>query len=165
MRRYLPLVKNVAVILSLGLSSLASAAATLCVTTSGPAYARPSISKVAGEPSVTQLLTGSTYVLVHSQAQWVQVKVGTSALWADSSLFGPLEACTSVKTPKSTSITTRTTIDIDAAGTRQGLSVSEQTRTSTISITDCACEAGNTCIGPRGGRYCLTSEGKKRYGK
>ena len=91
MYRYLRLVKNVAVILSLGLSSLASAAATLCVTTSGPAYARPPISKMAGEPPVTQLLAGSTYVLANSQARWVQVKVGASALWADSALFGPPE--------------------------------------------------------------------------
>lgn len=25
-------------------------------------------------------------------------------------------------------------------------------------------DAGNVCIGPRGGRYCITSGGNKRYG-
>lgn len=28
----------------------------------------------------------------------------------------------------------------------------------------CPCNGGNVCVGPRGGRYCITSGGKKRYG-
>ena len=28
----------------------------------------------------------------------------------------------------------------------------------------CLCNGGNVCVGPRGGRYCITSSGKKRYG-
>lgn len=28
----------------------------------------------------------------------------------------------------------------------------------------CPCNGGNVCVGPRGGRYCITSSGKKRYG-
>ncbi|MEJ5279803.1 SH3 domain-containing protein [Pseudomonas sp. MYb541] len=28
----------------------------------------------------------------------------------------------------------------------------------------CLCSSGNVCIGPRGGRYCITSGGNKRYG-
>ncbi|WP_441252915.1 hypothetical protein [Pseudomonas putida] len=28
----------------------------------------------------------------------------------------------------------------------------------------CSCAGGNVCYGPRGGRYCITSGGKKRYG-
>lgn len=28
----------------------------------------------------------------------------------------------------------------------------------------CSCAGGNVCIGPRGGRYCITSGGNKRYG-
>ncbi|SMS12673.1 hypothetical protein CFBP1590__5087 [Pseudomonas viridiflava] len=28
----------------------------------------------------------------------------------------------------------------------------------------CPCFSGNVCIGPRGGRYCITSGGNKRYG-
>ncbi|AJP52202.1 MULTISPECIES: SH3 domain-containing protein [Pseudomonas] len=30
--------------------------------------------------------------------------------------------------------------------------------------SSCPCSSGNVCIGPRGGRYCITSGGKKRYG-
>ncbi|MBX8556751.1 SH3 domain-containing protein [Pseudomonas cichorii] len=28
----------------------------------------------------------------------------------------------------------------------------------------CPCSSGNVCVGPRGGRYCITSGGNKRYG-
>jgi uncharacterized protein YraI len=28
----------------------------------------------------------------------------------------------------------------------------------------CPCSGGNICVGPRGGRYCITSGGNKRYG-
>ena len=30
--------------------------------------------------------------------------------------------------------------------------------------SSCPCNGGNVCIGPRGGRYCITSGGNKRYG-
>ena len=29
---------------------------------------------------------------------------------------------------------------------------------------ECSCRSGKVCIGPRGGRYCITSGGNKRYG-
>lgn len=34
----------------------------------------------------------------------------------------------------------------------------------TYSDPSCSCAGGNVCYGPRGGRYCITSGGKKRYG-
>lgn len=30
--------------------------------------------------------------------------------------------------------------------------------------SSCPCSGGNICVGPRGGRYCITSGGNKRYG-
>lgn len=33
------------------------------------------------------------------------------------------------------------------------------------STADCPCSGGDVCIGPRGGRYCITSGGNKRYGR
>lgn len=29
---------------------------------------------------------------------------------------------------------------------------------------ECPCNGGKVCIGPRGGRYCITRGGNKRYG-
>lgn len=31
--------------------------------------------------------------------------------------------------------------------------------------SDCPCGSGKICIGPRGGRFCITPSGTKRYGQ
>lgn len=36
-------------------------------------------------------------------------------------------------------------------------------RRASSSITGCPCSSNNNCFGPRGGRYCITSGGNKRY--
>ena len=35
---------------------------------------------------------------------------------------------------------------------------------SNYSDSNCPCSGNRVCIGPRGGRYCITSGGRKRYG-
>lgn len=30
-------------------------------------------------------------------------------------------------------------------------------------VASCPCSGSKVCVGPRGGRYCITSGGKKRY--
>lgn len=37
-------------------------------------------------------------------------------------------------------------------------------RRSSSSSSGCPCSGSQVCIGPRGGRYCITSGGNKRYG-
>lgn len=44
---------------------------------------------------------------------------------------------------------------------RRGGSLSPARGTTTGS---CPCNGGRVCIGPRGGRYCITRGGNKRYG-
>lgn len=34
----------------------------------------------------------------------------------------------------------------------------------TTNSGQCPCNGGDVCVGPRGGRYCITSSGNKRYG-
>lgn len=36
-------------------------------------------------------------------------------------------------------------------------------QTSRPSEASCPCDSGRICTGPRGGRYCITKTGKKRY--
>lgn len=48
-------------------------------------------------------------------------------------------------------------------GRRRGLSGGAFYR-GTTNDGDCPCNGGNVCVGPRGGRYCITSSGRKRYG-
>lgn len=45
------------------------------------------------------------------------------------------------------------------AGERQSLAEPKATKAQGA----CPCSTGNMCIGPRGGRYCLTPSGNKSY--
>ena len=48
---------------------------------------------------------------------------------------------------------------------RTGRSSSKKRRNSDYYLDgSCPCSGSNVCIGPRGGRYCITSGGNKRYG-
>lgn len=47
--------------------------------------------------------------------------------------------------------------------TRRSNSSFTRARTNYIDAA-CPCSGGRVCIGPRGGRYCITSGGNKRYG-
>lgn len=38
-------------------------------------------------------------------------------------------------------------------------------RSDNSSASACPCGSGKVCVGPRGGRYCLTPSGNKRYGQ
>jgi hypothetical protein len=47
---------------------------------------------------------------------------------------------------------------------RSGRSSPTRSRRSRSTGGSCPCSGPNVCIGPRGGRYCITSGGNKRYG-
>jgi len=34
---------------------------------------------------------------------------------------------------------------------------------TTVASQSCPCSGSKVCVGPRGGRYCITSGGNKRY--
>lgn len=48
--------------------------------------------------------------------------------------------------------------------TRKRTSLASKKREFNYSPGGCPCSGNNVCIGPRGGRYCITSGGNKRYG-
>jgi hypothetical protein len=57
----------------------------------------------------------------------------------------------------------RSTTRRRSSGYGGGYSIPSGTR----GLTDdggCSCRSGKVCVGPRGGRYCITSGGNKRYG-
>ena len=48
---------------------------------------------------------------------------------------------------------------------RSGIQPKQPARQQTPAYgSSCPCSSGSVCIGPRGGRYCITSGGNKRYG-
>lgn len=123
----------------------------LCAVESGETFAsRPSDSQPA-KKSPLRIQKGKSYDVGPAKDGWATVTSGGQEVWARPWLFA--SSCNpatggsaKVGSPKGQS----------SAAPRKNLSSSPS--------SGCPCGGGNVCVGPRGGRYCITSGGNKRYG-
>ena len=151
---------------SLGVFALMMAAANSAGATSLPQdtviTATVGCHSSASDASATirTLEAGEEIVVVERLGSWSRVD-GDPSCWVSSELLeGPSRAA-----PGGSSSTTaqgqRSTRS--ALISRPILRYGPPSRGS-LSPGSCPCGSGNVCIGPRGGRYCITSGGNKRYG-
>lgn len=98
-------------------------------------------------PVTGKLSRGESVNVYERNGTWVRVSVdGAAPLWVSSSYLCSGVACATVP----------------AAHIRP----TTQSRRSKHKYVDdtCPCSGSRVCIGPRGGRFCITSGGNKRYG-
>jgi len=96
------------------------------------------VSKAAGGDSVS---------VYERHGNWARVSPDNSSpLWVSGSHLCSGLGCYTPKQPRSRSTTP-----------------TRRSRSNYIDDT-CPCSGNRVCIGPRGGRYCITSGGNKRYG-
>ena len=111
------------------------------------------------EPSTGAVVTGSfrkgeTATIVRRSGEWLQVAQGAAMVWI---------AANHVKA-------TRPNTQGFSSGhsTRQSKHRRNRAGASSAPATyfdaGCPCSGSRVCIGPRGGRYCITRSGRKRYG-
>lgn len=95
-------------------------------------------------------LSGGDEVSVYERrGDWVRVSPeGSSARWVSSNLLCTGSGCYRPSSNRPSS---------------RGTSNPRPTR-SNFSDGSCPCSGSRVCVGPRGGRYCITSGGNKRYG-
>lgn len=97
---------------------------------------------------VGKLAGGDSVVVYERQGSWARVSPeGASARWVSSNLLCSGSGCyRPASKPSSRS--------------------PESSRRARSNYLDggCPCSGSRVCIGPRGGRYCITSGGNKRYG-
>lgn len=95
-------------------------------------------------------LNGGDQVIVYERkGSWVRVSPeGSSARWVSSKLLCGDAGCYRPRPSRANS---------------QGTSSPRPAR-SNYSDGSCPCSGSRVCVGPRGGRYCITSGGNKRYG-
>ncbi|WP_102788947.1 SH3 domain-containing protein [Stenotrophomonas bentonitica] len=98
-------------------------------------------------------LRRSDSVTVHGQdASWVRISAdGKPMKWVSSERLCAAPGCAS----KTSARASRSARDAGPAPSAS--------RTSFSSGSGCPCSSSNNCFGPRGGRYCITSGGNKRY--
>ena len=100
------------------------------------------------EGSVVGKVSGGDAVSVYERSgNWARISPDNSApLWVSSSHLCSGAGCYSSALPRARSSTP-----------------ARRSRSDYIDGT-CPCSGNRVCIGPRGGRYCITSGGNKKYG-
>jgi len=102
------------------------------------------------EHGTVQIRKGQRYEVGPLMRGWIGVKQDNDLVWAQASKFS---ACPAEKMLPVTS---------NSKSTKKQRKHSSPS--SSTSDGGCVCGSGQVCTGPRGGRYCITSGGKKRYG-
>lgn len=97
-------------------------------------------------PILTKLSRGSSARVIDRSGKWLKVAAGATAVWIASSHVSSSRP----SAPQPLYSSTRSKSGNRSSGSYYGGS--------------CPCSGSRVCIGPRGGRYCITSGGNKRYG-
>ncbi|EJN20252.1 SH3 domain-containing protein [Pseudomonas sp. GM80] len=97
---------------------------------------------------ISKLSRGDTIQVFEQRAEWVRISTdGQPAKWLSSKSLCSGTNCFIVSKPKPSPVPL------------------QPTRRQTPEYgSSCLCSSASVCIGPRGGRYCITSGGNKRYG-
>ncbi len=131
------------------------------VTAQESAYISAGVLNGRAEPNtqsaiLTKLQRGDVVSVQERRGDWTKVVKGAITVW----LISKHLSASPVSPP---AIQTKRATLFDARTKRK--SVVKQSRNSrSFGGGSCSCSAGNVCVGPRGGRYCITSGGSKRYG-
>lgn len=115
--------------------------------------------RTRSEPSSTGTVVGTlhrgkTVKVLRRSGEWLQVAQGAALVWIAAS---HVKAHASERQGFSST---------QAPNRHHGGAKSHKRRSSGSSGFDegCPCGGSRVCVGPRGGRYCITSGGNKRYG-
>lgn len=104
---------------------------------------------------VSSLRRGGTVKVYEELAGWSRISQGGEATqWVSSSSLCDASDCSARRSTSSAR---------SASAARLYMPPVQRSAPSSYS-SSCPCSSGSVCIGPRGGRYCITSGGNKRYG-
>ena len=122
-----------------------------CAVDDGPAFASPVSGSEPSEKSHIAIQKGTRYDVEQARAGWSVVSTAGQKVWARTWLFA--SSCKPASGGAGKVVTPK-------GQTSSALSKSF----SPTPGSQCPCGSGKVCVGPRGGRYCITSGGNKRYG-
>jgi hypothetical protein len=108
--------------------------------------------------------------VVDTSGTWSRVQRTSGDCWVASSFLAAAPVLAAPGLMASESSTSRSYGTSSSGPVSRGKSSSSTSRQSKRRSSDyhldgsCPCSGSKVCIGPRGGRYCITSGGNKRYG-
>ncbi len=150
--------RHVAALLILAMLSGTCRAEVLCAIDSGPLY---EVAPKPGQPlpaEVGRLQKGHFYQVIQDRAGWTQLNADSTKRWVEQRYLGSQWQClkgNDSKAPPAASENRLQSSSPPSTSKNQG---------SAVPASGCTCSSGQVCTGPRGGRYCITSGGNKRYG-
>lgn len=102
---------------------------------------------------VTKLREGDALVVRERSGEWIKVAQGAALYWVASSHVSAQRK-------------TNPKLGSSNRGAKHNRTRTQKhfSRPQDRFDDDCPCRGNRVCIGPRGGRYCITSGGNKRYG-
>jgi hypothetical protein len=112
--------------------------------------------------STVRLVRGARLEILERRGAWAKVSPTGEACWIAAAQIddtpAPDRAPTALYAPSASAA-------VPLARRRASAAAGRPRRSTGLSSGgSCPCGSGNICIGPRGGRYCITSGGNKRYG-
>lgn len=128
---------------------------------------------------VTKLARGSQANVLGTGDGWTKIEAGAAICWVSTPLLSDVKPLDPVKpAPDPSSLSSSESLELYAgaadASRHQSRPRASSHRSSSSSRSrshkrfyedaGCPCSGDRVCIGPRGGRYCITSGGNKRYG-
>lgn len=168
-------VRSIGLLAALLLAAGASSAAQAAVVTATSLNCRSEAVRTA--PVVVRLSRGDEVDVLEVEGSWSRVDpAATGACWVSSRFLvsdaSRLSASSTDAPSAASSRTPSRAYGPSARADRRGSSPRRSARRSrsksapirAFGGSSCPCSGGNVCVGPRGGRYCITSGGNKRYG-
>jgi len=118
---------------------------------------------------VKVLNRGDRGVIVDRVDGWANLDLGEEACWVlakyvdTQALTSALKSAPAISAGATAKSSARSRALPRSSAARKPANRSAPS-SSGYSAAGCPCSGSRVCIGPRGGRYCITSGGKKRYG-
>jgi SH3-like domain-containing protein len=144
------------------------------------AYAAAKAVNCRAEPTKSSavssvLQSGDNAPVVDRRSGWTKLDVPAGACWVSSSLLSATAPIAAVDTSSVQSLvgsSAQTSERVSrprsrhsaSSGSHRSSARRRQRSRDSYNSEGCPCSGSNVCIGPRGGRYCITSGGNKRYG-
>lgn len=125
-------------------------AVQICAKLDTPIYSDRPIADSKARRAVGIIKKGERYDIVRNDGLWAAIKINAKTRWAERVNLEAEELCPIPANQKTTK----------SAKPPSPAHAMVQPRAS---ASNCACNSRNSCVGPRGGRYCITSSGNRRY--
>ncbi|EOQ68844.1 SH3 domain-containing protein [Acinetobacter pittii] len=105
---------------------------------------------------VAKLGRGEKVDIYEKKGNWVRISLSSSSpQWVSTKLLCETDGCFKQKS--------RSTTSNNYQALKSNPHHSERKQKKTYYDSDCSCAVVDYCVGPRGGHYCITSGGNKRY--